>query len=108
MNLAILTKMYLSKIYLTIFYIIKRLLVLVETFLFLRLLLKFFAANPQALIVELIYRYSDFLVSPFNFIFPNIYWRGVYFIETATISAMVGYIIVVFAIFYLLRLFSRD
>lgn len=88
------------------FYIIKRLLSLFEIFLFLRLSLKFLDANPQALVVNLIYRYSNILVSPFNFIFPNFYWRG-YFIETATISAMIGYALVVFIIFRLLRLFSN-
>jgi len=88
------------------FYIIKRLLSLLEIFLFLRLILKFLAANPQALVVNLIYQYSDIIVSPFKFIFPNFYWRG-YFIETTTISAMIGYGLVVFIIFRLLRLFSR-
>ena len=87
------------------FYIFKRLLSLLEIFLFLKLLLKFLDANPQALVVNLIYQYSDILVSPFNFIFPNFYWRG-YFIETATISAMIGYALAVFIIFRLLRLFS--
>lgn len=87
------------------FYIFKRLLSLLEIFLFLRLLLKFLDANPQSLVVNLIYQYSDILVSPFNFIFPNFYWRG-YSIETATISAMIGYALAVFIIFRLLRLFS--
>ena len=96
----------LSKTYLMTFYIVKRLLSLLEIFLFLRLLLKFLAANPQALVVNLIYKGSDILVSPFNFIFPNIYWPAGYLIETATISAMIGYALAVFIIFRLLRLFS--
>jgi len=87
------------------FYIVKRLLFLLEIFLFLRLLLKFLAASPQALIVNLIYKYSDILVSPFQFIFPNIYWHG-HLIETVTLSAMIGYALAVFIIFRLLRLFS--
>ena len=98
----------LTKIYSLIFYIVKRLLYLVEIFLFLRLTLKFLSANPQTLIVDLIYEYSDILVSPFNFIFPNIYWPTGYLIEIATISAMIGYALAVFIIFRLLRLFSED
>ena len=98
----------LTKIYSLIFYITKRLLYLVEIFLFLRLLLKFLSANPQTLVVNLVYEYSDILVSPFNFIFPNIYWPAGYLIETATISAMIGYALAVFVIFRLLRLFSED
>lgn len=94
--------------YLMIFYIVKRLLALTEVFLFLRLLLKFLGASPKALVVDLIYEYSDILVTPFNFIFPNIYWPQGYFIETATISAMIGYAIAVFILFRLLRLFSSD
>ena len=54
--------------------LIGKLFYLLELFLFLRLILKFFAASPKALIVKLIYKWSDFLVSPFNFIFKNIYW----------------------------------
>jgi hypothetical protein len=98
----------LTKIYSMTFYVIKRLLSLLEIFLFLRLLLKFLSANPQTLIVKLIYEYSDILVSPFNFIFHDIYWPTGYFIETATISAMIGYALAVFIIFFLLRLFSKD
>ena len=90
-----------------VFYVIKRLLVLVEFFLFLRLLLKFLNASPKAPIVNLIYKYSDILVSPFDFIFPDIYWEN-RLIEVATISAMIGCAITVLIVFYLLRLFSRE
>jgi len=96
-----------TKIYSLIERVIKRLLYLLELFLFLRLILKFFNASPKALVVNLIYTYSDILVSPFKFIFPNLYWRN-YLIETATISATVGYIIAVYVLFQLLRLFAKD
>lgn len=108
MNFGASVKSFLSKGYFLISYILKRILFLAEFFLFLRLLLKFFSANPQAPVVDFIYRYSDFLVSPFRFIFPDFYWRGTYLIETAAISAMVGYVIITFVIFYLLKLFSQD
>lgn len=88
--------------------LIIKLFFLFEFFLFLRLLLKFFGASQRAIVVKLIYKWSNFFVSPFNFIFPNIYWPKGYFIEVATISAMVGYVILVFVILKLLRLFSRD
>ena len=97
----------LREIYLMVFYIIKRLLLLVELFLFLRLLLKFLNANPKTFIVDLIYKYSDILISPFSFIFSDIYW-GNRPIETVTISAMIGCGIAVLIVFQLLRLFSRE
>ena len=91
-----------------IFYVIKRLLFLLELFLFLRFTLKFLNANPEAFVVGLIYKYTDIFISPFEFIFLNIYWPKGYLIETATILAMIGYAIAVFIIFQLLRLFSTD
>jgi len=97
----------LTRIYLMIFTTAKKLLFLLEWFLAIRLALKFLNANPLTLVVNFIYKYSDILISPFEFIFSNIYWRGK-LIETATISAMVGYLILVFIFFQLLRLFSRD
>jgi membrane-associated phospholipid phosphatase len=108
MNVGNLIKTSLSKSYLMIFLLIKRLLALLEFFLFLRLILKFLSANPQALIVNLLYKSSDIFVSPFEFIFPNIYWPKDYLIETATISAMVGYALLVLIFFQILRLFSKD
>ncbi len=89
-------------------YLIKRLLGLLELFLFLRLAFKFLAANPESLVVNLVYRYSDILIGPFEFIFPDIYWPKGYLIELSTISAMLGYALLVFIIFQLLKLFSRE
>lgn len=90
-----------------IFYFVKRALFLLEIFLFLRLMLKFFDADPKALVVNLIYKGSDILIWPFKFIFPNIYWNE-RLIETSTISAMVGYALVVYIFFQLLKLFSKN
>ena len=87
--------------------IIKRLLCILELFLFLRLLLKFLGASSEALVVNLIYKYSDTLISPFRFIFQDIYWNGSV-IELATISAMIGYVILIFVIFKLLHILSGD
>jgi len=106
-NMRILRKTY-SMISYIIERVIKKLLLFVEFFLFLRLLLKFLSASPQALVVGLIYEWSDILVSPFVFIFPDIYWPEGYFIDSSTVSAMFGYWIAVYIIFQLLQLFSRD
>jgi len=102
-----LTKVY-SIISETIERIATRLLGLVELFLFLRLLLKFLNASPKALAVDFIYGYTDILILPFKFILPDIYWPKGCLIETATISAMIGYVIAVYIIFQLLKLFSEE
>ena len=97
----------LTKMCSLISHIVKKACSLVEFFLFLRLALKFLNANPKTLVVSLIYKYSDILVSPFESIFPNIYWPKGHLIEIATISAMIGYAIVVFIFFQVLKLFFR-
>lgn len=96
-----------SNIYSGFLSLISKLFLLFEFFLFLRLLLKFLNANPQTVVVNLIYKYSDILVSPFDFIFKNIYW-GKYLIEMSTISAMAGYALLAFILFKILRFFSRS
>ncbi len=112
MNLGILIKFYLSKTYSMFFNffadIIKKLLLLTEFFLFLRLILKFLDANPKTFVVSLIYQYSDIFLSPFQSIFPDIYWPRGYSIEVTTIAAMIGYALVVFVIVQILRFFYRD
>ncbi len=93
----------LKKTIVLIFLILKRLLALFEFFLFLRLFLKFLNANPLALVVDLLYAYTDILVFPFEFIFPDIYWPKDQLIEVSTISAMAGYAILVFVILQLFK-----
>lgn len=78
--------------------LIKDLLFLVEIFLFLRLLLKFFSANKKAMVVKIVFDYSDVLIFPFKNIFPDIYWKKNP-VEISTICAMLGYAIFVFLIF---------
>jgi hypothetical protein len=94
-----------TKIYKKTFDVIKKLLGLLEIFLAIRLVLKMLAANPLAPVVNLVYKGSDFLVAPFKYIFTDFYWKGL-FVDTATISAMIGYCIIVFLLFRILRLFS--
>lgn len=86
--------------------LLKRLLLLAEIVLFLRLLLKFLGANPNAFAVGHFYKYTDFLVWPFKGIFPNVFLGGG-LIETATLSAMVGYAIIVFILVKLFKTLSN-
>lgn len=83
-------------------YSIRRVLALGEAFLFLRILLKFLAANPQAIIVSLLYQLTDWMVWPFQSIFPNQTVAG-YFIDVVTFSAMVGYALGVFLLVEIVR-----
>lgn len=87
--------------------ILEKLFFLMEGFLFLRFILKFLEASPKALIVKIIFRYSDILVSPFNFIFPNFDFRG-YFVEISVISAIIGYAILAFIVFKVLHSLLGD
>ena len=87
--------------------LILKLFGLLELFLFLRLLLKFLNANPGTLVVNLVYRHSDLFVDPFRYIFHNFYFQG-RLIETAALAAMIGYVLALFVVFQLLRLFSRN
>ena len=84
--------------------LILKLLYLLEFFLFLRLGLKFFGASKNAFVVEQIYQWSDFFVSHFESIFPNVFWPKGYFIEISTLAAMVGYALLVWVF---LKLFWR-
>ncbi|MCX6761103.1 MAG: hypothetical protein NTZ84_03320 [Candidatus Nealsonbacteria bacterium] len=88
--------------------IIKKILGLLELFLFLRLLLKFLGANSQTLVVGQIYKYSGILVYPFDFIFHDIYWPQGHIIEVSSIAAMIGYALAIFILFQLLQTFSED
>jgi hypothetical protein len=97
----------LYRIHSLILSIISKLFWLFELFLFLRLLLKFLGANPKTLIVNLIYKYSDIVISPFSLIFRNIYW-GDHLIETSVISAVIGYAIAMFVVFQIIEAFSKN
>jgi len=96
-----------KRIYLAIKRTTKKLLVLLELFLFLRLMLKFLKANPASPIVNFVYKYSNNLIKPFSLIFSDAYWND-RIIETTTISAMVGYTILIFVFFYLLDIFFKS
>lgn len=96
-----------EKIHGGITYFLKRLFLLTEFFLFLRLILKFLNASGEAFAVKNLYKYTDILVWPFNFIFPNFYVSEK-LIDMVTISAMVGYFLALIILLGILRLIFRD
>jgi hypothetical protein len=96
-----------SKIYSAFISALTKLFFLLEFFLFIRLFLKFLGASAISLAVDYIYQGSHVLVSPFYFIFPDIYFKG-RLLEIATISAMLGYLLGFFVLMKILRLFSKD
>ncbi len=87
--------------------LLEKITALLELFLFLRLLLKFLAANPLTPIVKYVYQYSGLLIEPFQYIFPDLYWKGK-LVEVSTVSAMIGYGIAAYLIARLLILLSKD
>ena len=97
----------LFKVYSVFLSLLSKFFLFLQFFLFLRLLLKFLGANPETLVVGIIYKYSDILISPFNLIFNDIYlWD--FLIETSTVSAMAGYAMAMFIIIKALRLFGKE
>lgn len=79
---------------------------LAEFLLFVRAALVFFRANPEALVVNQLYWLTGRLIQPFQSIFPDYIWRDRQ-VELTTVSAMVGYLIVMTILLLLLRLFHR-
>jgi hypothetical protein len=96
----------LNRLYLIISNVILDLLFFVEIFLFLRLILKYFNANPKALVVSIIYKYSRNLIYPFQFIFPNVSFLGKP-VETQTLCAILGYAIFVYLVLKILAFFFK-
>lgn len=96
-----------TNLYLFFDSLIKRLLQLTEFLLSLRFLLKFFGASERALVVDLIFRGTDIFIFPFNFIFPNFYWKW-FFIENTTLAAMAGYFIFAFLLLQILKIIFQE
>ncbi len=59
-------------------------------------------ANPAALVVDIVYHLTDILISPVQYIFPNIPVGGSVF-DVVAICAMIFYAIVYFLIGKLIR-----
>ncbi|MDI6734419.1 MAG: hypothetical protein QMD50_02970 [Patescibacteria group bacterium] len=84
-------------------HVLARAFILFEVFIFLRLLLKFLDANPEAFVVKHFYNLTEKVIWPFNSIFNDYIWNT-YLIEMATVSAIIGYAILFF-IFYTVVIF---
>ena len=97
----------LSKTYSVFLSLISKFFIFLQAFLFLRLLLKFLGANPETWIVNILYRYSDVLISPFHLIFDDVYLWDL-LIEMSTISAMAGYAIIMIIILKTLHLAQKE
>ncbi|MEK7162760.1 MAG: hypothetical protein AAB696_00535 [Patescibacteria group bacterium] len=87
---------------------IKYLTALLALLLGIRLVFKFLVASPKAIIVDLIYQITGFIIFPFKFIFANIYLQRGGVIDIIAISAMIGYFILIFVIIKFLDLIFRD
>lgn len=87
---------------------IKYFLGLFEVLLAVRIILKFLAANPQAVIVDLVYKVSDIVIYPFSGIFKNAYLAGGGMVDVVAISAMVGYPILVYIILELVYMAAKE
>lgn len=79
-----------------------------EMLLGLRLVLRLLGANPAAPIVDLLYTLTNVVIAPFRGIFSDIYLRGGGIFDLVTITAMVGYPIIVYLIFELVNIIARD
>lgn len=69
--------------------------ILAELSLILRIVLKFLAASSEALIVNLLYKVTDFIIIPFDFIFPNIFLDADKIIDIVAITSAIGYLLLV-------------
>ncbi len=79
-----------------------------EILLGIRLVLRLLAANPAAPIVDLLYTLTSIIITPFRGIFSDVYLRSGGIFDLVTITSMVGYPIIVYLIFELVNIITRD
>lgn len=89
-------------------YFLNRLLLLAESFLLIRFILKWLNASAQAFIARVFYSFTDILVWPFNFIFPNVNLADGGIIDVIAVSSMIGYAILALIIVGILKLFYKE
>lgn len=87
---------------------IKYFLGLFEVLLALRVVLKFLAANPAAVIVDLVYKVSDIIIYPFSGIFRNAYLAGGGIVDVVAISAIIGYPILAYIISEIIYMAAKE
>lgn len=93
----------LAKTYYWLMYLSRRVLAIIELFLFLRLLLRFLAAAPQSFVVALIYEVTEKILLPFHGIFPDITVVG-RSLDIVAVSGMIGYLLAYFILGRILSL----
>lgn len=81
-----------------VFTIVEVIFNLIELLLALRILLRFFGANPATPFVNWAYQTTQPLVSPFVGIFPNPSLTGGFVIDVAALVALVVYAIIGYAV----------
>lgn len=78
-----------------------------EMALLIRIILRFFAANPATPFVHLVYSVTDFLLGPVNYIFPNQPVIGAGVFDVVAIAGMIVYAIIFFLILKFFGIFAR-
>lgn len=92
----------------TFIHYLKYLLGFAEILFGIRVVLKFLEASPQAIIVELLYRVTDAVATPFRGIFRDFVLSNGSVIDLTALSAMVGYPIIVYLVIELLELVTKE
>ena len=88
--------------------LVKYLIALLEVALTLRLVLKLLVASSYAVIVQLLYKATDWLLYPFKGIFQPVYFSNGGLFDRTAVAAMVGYALAAFILVKLLNLFFKD
>lgn len=87
---------------------VKFFLGLFEILLAIRVILKFLTASSRAVVVDFIYTITDIVNIPFSGIFSNHFLRNGSEVDVVSVSAMVGYPVIVYLVMELIHLISKD
>lgn len=87
---------------------IKYILGFFELLLGLRLVLRLLGANPLTPIVDFLYAVTNTIIVPFRGIFSNVELRGGGIFDIVTITAMIGYPIIVYLLIELIHAIAKD
>ncbi len=84
-------------------YLLNNIFGLVELLLFVRVVLHALNANSASTLVAAIYHWSDFVLQPVQYIFPNIQFGGVT-IDSVALTGMAVYAVAYFLLFQVSRI----
>lgn len=79
-----------------------------EILLAVRMLLRFLIANPQTIIVELLYRLTDIIATPFQGIFRDLVLSNGSVVDLSALSAMIGYPVIIYLFIALCELIMKE